>query len=143
MPLTNKPKLISRSYKRGRHEIANIARIIFPLIFLAVTFCSPQKPASDTSWALLPFEKADSVNPVLAAGQSTFHCPILKQEVKWENKDVFNPAAVVRDGRVHLLYRAEDTVGRFNGTSRLGLAVSDDGFHFIVPQRAISALGRT
>jgi predicted GH43/DUF377 family glycosyl hydrolase len=30
----------------------------------------------------------------------------------WEAKDVFNPAAIVRDSRVHLLYRAED----FSGT---------------------------
>jgi predicted GH43/DUF377 family glycosyl hydrolase len=45
----------------------------------------------------------------------------------WAAKDVFNPAAVVRNGRVHLLVRGEDTVGRFAGTSRLGLATSHDG----------------
>ncbi len=51
----------------------------------------------------------------------------------WEAKDVFNPAAVVRDGRVHLLYRAEDFsgAGQWNGTSRIGLATSDDGLHFV------------
>ena len=48
----------------------------------------------------------------------------------WEEKDVFNPAAVVKDGLVHLIYRAEDTVGRFAGTSRIGLATSRDGLHF-------------
>jgi predicted GH43/DUF377 family glycosyl hydrolase len=31
---------------------------------------------------------------------------------------------------VHLIYRAEDTVGRFAGTSRIGLATSRDGLHF-------------
>ncbi len=92
--------------------------------------CSEEKKGRETQWALLPFEKMDSVNPVLMPGNSTFRCPILNQQVKWENKDVFNPAAVVRNGRVHLLFRAEDTIGRFNGTSRIGLAVSDDGFHF-------------
>jgi predicted GH43/DUF377 family glycosyl hydrolase len=50
--------------------------------------------------------------------------------VKWEEKDVFNPAAVVRNNKVYLLYRAEDEIGKFAGTSRLGLAVSEDGFHF-------------
>ena len=29
-----------------------------------------------------------------------------------------------------MLFRGEDTVGRFAGTSRIGLAVSDDGLHF-------------
>lgn len=81
-------------------------------------------------WAMLPFEKIDSVNPVLLPGDNVFTCPILKQEVKWEEKDVFNPAAIVRDSKVYLLYRAEDKVGRFSGTSRLGLAISEDGLHF-------------
>ena len=50
----------------------------------------------------------------------------------WEAKDVFNPAAIVRDGRVHFLYRAEDFsgAGHWNGTSRIGLATSEDGLHF-------------
>ena len=85
----------------------------------------------DTTWAILPFNKVDSVNPVLLPGDREFRCPVLRQVVKWEEKDVFNPAAVVREGRVHLLFRAEDTVGKYAGTSRIGLAVSDDGFHFL------------
>lgn len=55
---------------------------------------------------------------------------MLGHAVKWEEKDVFNPAAVVKDGKVYLLYRAEDTVGKYAGTSRIGLAVSTDGLHF-------------
>jgi len=43
---------------------------------------------------------------------------------------VFNPTALVKDGRIHLLYRAEDNVGSALGTSRVGLALSDDGLHF-------------
>lgn len=84
----------------------------------------------DTSWALLPFQKVDSVNPVLTPSDGEFVCPILHHSVRWEEKDVFNPAAVVRDGKVFLLYRAEDTIGRYAGTSRIGLAVSADGLHF-------------
>ncbi|HWF14702.1 MAG TPA: glycoside hydrolase family 130 protein [Acidimicrobiales bacterium] len=45
--------------------------------------------------------------------------------MRWAAKDVFNPGAVVRDGRLHLLVRAEDEVGLFAGTSRIGLAVAD------------------
>jgi len=84
----------------------------------------------DTTWALLPFEKVDSVNPILSAGIGKFTCPILKKEVLWEEKDVFNPAAVVRNDSVYLIYRAEDTIGKYAGTSRLGLAISSDGLHF-------------
>jgi len=72
----------------------------------------------------------DEENPVLNPGNLTFTCPILKLPVKWEEKDVFNPAAVVKDGLINLLYRAEDSIGSNNGTSRIGLALSDDGVTF-------------
>jgi len=88
------------------------------------------KEINDTSWAILPFIKVDSLNPILAAGDGKFFCPILKKEVSWEEKDVFNPAAVVRNDSVFLIYRAEDNIGKYAGTSRLGLAVSTDGLHF-------------
>jgi beta-1,2-mannosidase len=85
---------------------------------------------ADTSWALLPFVKADSANPILLPGQNTFVCPIVRREVRWDEKDVFNPAAVVREGKVYMIFRAEDKIGKFAGTSRLGLAVSNDGISF-------------
>ena len=44
----------------------------------------------------------------------------------WESEAVFNPAALVYDGRVHLFYRA---LGR-DGISRIGYASSADGIHF-------------
>jgi predicted GH43/DUF377 family glycosyl hydrolase len=59
-----------------------------------------------------------------------FHCPVSGADVAWAAKDVFNPGAVVREGRIHLLVRAEDAVGPFSGTSRIGLATSDDGVRF-------------
>jgi len=82
-------------------------------------------------WALGPFVKVDSLNPVIRPSpQQVFTDPILKKPVRWEEKDVFNPAAVVRQGQVWLVYRAEDKIGKFAGTSRLGLARSGDGLHF-------------
>ena len=101
--------------------------------FLLLTFASCQSgktKADDSSWALLPFVKVDSVNPVLLPGENTFHDPIINKEVKWDEKDVFNPAAIVRNNKVYLLFRAEDKIGKFAGTSRLGLAESNDGLHF-------------
>lgn len=44
----------------------------------------------------------------------------------WEAEAVFNPAALVHDGRVHLFYRA---LGH-DGISRIGHASSADGVHF-------------
>jgi len=89
------------------------------------------KETLSSSWQLGPFLKADAVNPCLEPDTtSRFVCPMTGGDVQWEEKDVFNPAAVVRHGSVHLLYRAEDTVGRHAGTSRIGLASSVDGRHF-------------
>jgi predicted GH43/DUF377 family glycosyl hydrolase len=86
--------------------------------------------ATGPGWALLGFTKADSVNPVLLPGDHTFMDPIRKQQVSWEEKDVFNPAIIVRDEKIWMLYRAQDRIGRPAGTSRIGLAVSIDGLHF-------------
>lgn len=97
----------------------------FVLIVLLAMAC--EHPSPSLAWN---FVKVDSVNPVLTAGPGAFICPVRKENVLWQAKDVFNPAAVVYQNKIHLLYRAEDSVGRFNGTSRIGLAVSDDGLHF-------------
>ncbi len=52
--------------------------------------------------------------------------------MNWEHDHDFNPAAITRNGRVYLLYRAEDNNGSGIGghTSRIGLAESIDGIHF-------------
>jgi predicted GH43/DUF377 family glycosyl hydrolase len=56
-----------------------------------------------------------------------FDCPVAGVRIAWAAKDLFNPAAVVRDEKVCLLVRAEDHEGRYAGTSRIGLAESTDG----------------
>lgn len=83
------------------------------------------------AWELGPFVKIDSVNPcLLPSPEGKFTCPVSGKEIQWELKDVFNPSVVVRNNQVFMIYRAEDTIGKYNGTSRLGLAVSNDGLHF-------------
>ena len=72
-------------------------------------------------------------NPVLRADSSfIFTDPIKMKPVRWQKADVFNPAAIVKDGKVFLLYRCEDNPSAILGgrTSRLGLAESKDGIHF-------------
>lgn len=93
--------------------------------------------SSADSWALLPFKKIDSVNPVLKPGVGSFIDPILKTAVLWEAKDVFNPAIVNRDGKIFMLYRAQDKTGKPAGTSRIGLAVSNDATHFLTMPKPV------
>ena len=82
------------------------------------------------AWQIGPFSRRGEV--LRQQPDLRFTCPLLSTSVAWAAKDVFNPAAVVRDGKVHLLFRGEDAVGPYNGTSRVGLAVSDDGITFDV-----------
>lgn len=72
-------------------------------------------------------------NPVIRADSSYFFIdPIKKDTVRWQKADVFNPAAIVKDGKIFVLYRCEDNpaAGYAGRTSRLGLAESSDGIHF-------------
>lgn len=86
--------------------------------------------AQEKKWMIAPFVKADAANPCLYPLATVFNDPILKHTIAWEEKDVFNPAAVVRNNKVYLLYRAQDKTGKPAGTSRIGLAYSSDGLHF-------------
>jgi predicted GH43/DUF377 family glycosyl hydrolase len=81
-----------------------------------------------------PFSRPENAQPLITARPaSVFTDPILGKSVHWEALHTFNPAAVVRDGKIYVLYRAEDDSGTMQigmHTSRLGLAVSEDGLHF-------------
>src|SRR5690242_15481412 len=83
-------------------------------------------------WDLGVFQKTKE-NPIVRADTTlTFFCPVKKDTVHWQRADVFNPAAIVKDGKVYLFTRCEDNPKAILGgrTSRIGLAVSDDGIHF-------------
>ena len=102
------------------------------IVFSACTNGPKEQPVNDSSsnWALLNFEKIDSSNPVLVPGTNEFIDPISKKSIAWEAKDVFNPAIVVKNDSIFMLYRAQDKIGLPGGTSRIGLATSLDGLHF-------------
>jgi beta-1,2-mannosidase len=95
---------------------------------------APAATTKATAWMLGPFTRPENAQPVITARpQSVFADPILDKPVHWEALHTFNPAAVVRDGKIYVLYRAEDDSGTMEigmHTSRLGLAVSEDGQHF-------------
>ncbi len=53
--------------------------------------------------------------------------PVLApQGTAWESAGTFNPAVIEHQGKLVMLYRAQDA----HGTSRLGYAESSDGIHF-------------
>lgn len=91
---------------------------------------TPKTESTYLSWMLGPFTKNDAANPILGPNADSRWDCAHAGNVAWEEKDVFNPAAVVMDGVVHLLYRAEDNVGKYLGTSRIGMARSIDGVRF-------------
>ena len=106
-------------------------------LFFSCTSNSVKEEVEDTnplpSWAMGGFERPSGVNPIISPNaESMFFDPIIKDSVPWESNDTFNPGAVVYDGKVHVLYRAEDKSGEGIGyrTSRLGLASSADGIQF-------------
>ncbi len=92
-----------------------------PFVLLA------QSRASVSAWEMQHFKKADAFNPILQPNiQTRFYCPVQGKQIGWENKNVLNPTAIIGEGKIHLLYRAQDSLG----TSRIGLATSEDGIHF-------------
>lgn len=82
------------------------------------------------SWTLGEFIRPEGINPIITPNvESRFDCPMRKTSVGWEESDTFNPAATIKDGKIYVLYRAEDNsaVGIGKRTSRIGLAESLDG----------------
>ncbi len=89
---------------RNRHWICIVLLLFFTVAFSAQSSRSPSE-----QWRRL------SDTPILAPRGDG-----------WESAGTFNPAVVERNGRVVMLYRAQDKAG----TSRLGYAESQDGIHF-------------
>ena len=87
--------------------------------------------AQGKPWVLGPFERPSDARPIIQKDASTtFIDPMSGNEVAWESMATFNPAAVVMDDSIRVLYRAEEKLGEkeIGGhTSRIGLATSADG----------------
>ncbi len=105
-------------------------RTVMMLVALAGALCAQADDNVLPDWALGGFVRPEGVNPLVSpTGRSRFLCPMRGESVRWECADTFNPAAVVRDGSVCVLYRAEDDpdAGLGHRTSRIGLATLADG----------------
>jgi predicted GH43/DUF377 family glycosyl hydrolase len=84
------------------------------LFVLILAVVAAQAPQDSKSWPFGTWQRL-SENPVIE-----------RQGNGWESAGTFNPSVIVRDGKIIMLYRAQDMYG----TSRLGYAESADGIHF-------------
>ncbi|WP_300600640.1 glycoside hydrolase family 130 protein [Niabella sp.] len=103
--------------------------------FLLFLFCYvssfAQKQPQLPSWALGPFLRPQPAQPVITPDrQRLFADPMSGRNVPWMQNAAFNPAAIVKDGKIRVLFRAEDYSGIDKigaHTSRIGLAETTDG----------------
>jgi len=101
-------------------------RLLLILFLSTLTVFAQEKP-----WMMGPFLRPENAKPIISPTDKTsFQDPMSGRNVKWESMATFNPASIVKDGKIHILYRAEEKLGEkeIGGhTSRLGLAVTEDG----------------
>src|SRR5690606_24814253 len=100
---------------------------IFILLWLSIVGAVQTQAQEEVNqlpdWAFGGFVRPAGVNPVISPRENTlFLDPMSGKKVAWESNDTFNPAAAVKDGKIVVLYRAEDKSGVEIGhrTSRLG-----------------------
>ena len=117
-----------------RFRSAIASTIALALALSAANSIAAAQQSTRQPWMFGPFEKPKAVNPIITpSSERNFLSPMNDSVVHWEGYATFNPAAVVKDGKVYVLYRAEDATGRemIGGhTSRIGLAESTDGLRF-------------
>ena len=104
--------------------------LICVFAFFSAIVMAQEKTNKLPDWAMGGFIRPKGINPVIKPNTATkFFCPMQKDSVGWEESDAFNPAAVTKDGKIFVLYRAEDNsaTGVGKRTSRIGLAESTDG----------------
>jgi predicted GH43/DUF377 family glycosyl hydrolase len=109
------------------YKVAVVALAFFGAVYHAN---AQQADTNLPSWALGPFVRPAGVNPIISPDTaSTFFDPMHQKQWYWEASDTFNPAATVMNGKIYVLYRAEDNSAKGIGTrtSRIGLAESLNG----------------
>ena len=92
-----------------------------------MTYSIHSKTCCKVLTLLLALASQDSAKLSFGAWHRLSESPIISPRGSgWESAGTFNPAVILRDGKIVMLYRAQDK----NGTSRLGYAESLDGIHF-------------
>lgn len=90
--------------------------------------------SQEKNWMLGPFERFTDGKPIIQKDtNSIFRDPITGKIAHWESMATFNPAAIVKNDTIFVLYRAEQKLGDkgIGGhRSRIGMAFSTDGLHY-------------
>lgn len=107
------------------------------ILLLSLSAVPQEKSAASNQqkgWMLGPFERFEDPQPIIQKdANTTFKDPVTGKMIKWQSMATFNPAAIVKDEKIYVLYRAEEKLGEkeIGGhTSRIGLAVSKDGINY-------------
>lgn len=104
---------------------------ISAIVVLLFSFLGYSQEYLEKEWMLGPFERFEDAKPIIQKDSlSEFDDPMTGKVINWESMATFNPAAIVKDNKIHVLYRAEEKLGekKIGGhTSRIGLATSNDG----------------
>jgi beta-1,2-mannosidase len=118
-----------------------VRKTVFLIFFLTITSNLSDALAQEKPWMFGPFERAENQQPIITpTDNTTFDCPMWGETVHWETMATFNPAAIVKDGKIHVIYRAEEKLGDTGiggHTSRLGLAISEDGETYIREEKPV------
>src|SRR6202007_1004057 len=112
-----------------KRVVAHAGYAIVAVFFILV---AGSAQSTQPDWTLGPFVRPVDAPIIQPNPKPLFTDPITNKPVHWEALHTFNPAAIVRQGKVYVLYRAEDDSGTMEigmHTSRLGLAASEDGIH--------------
>ena len=115
-------------------KIVFINALIYFLVLSINSYAQKDSINRLPNWAFGGFVRPKgNINPIISPDvTSLFYDSLVGKNIAWESNDTFNPAAVIINGKVVVLYRAEDKSGVGIGfrTSRLGYAESKDGLHF-------------
>jgi len=80
--------------------------LIFLSLLIGLSSCKKPIDQKDTTtqknWEIGPFVKQDAENPILVPNSElVFIDPVSGEETAFEGRNVLNPSAVVKDGKVH------------------------------------------
>lgn len=111
---------------------ATLQSAVISLLFIPIVSLAQSSKNTLPDWAFGGFVRAQN-NPIISPDSTVFfNDPMSGKPVAWESDNTFNPGATIKDGKIIVLYRAEDNSGTGIGfhTSRIGYAKSEDGINF-------------
>ncbi len=116
-------------------------RKILLFTYLSTVVFLTDSLAQEKPWMFGPFQREIDQQPIIEPrAETSFIDPMTGRTAYWESMATFNPAAIVKDGKIYVFYRAEEKLGEkeIGGhTSRLGLAISKDGKTYIRKKRPV------